>query len=83
MLFIILYLVYLRKRAQLKNGQLFGWFLIALFGFRFLIEYVKEAQVPFEYDLPLYMGQILSIPFVIIGIIILFTRKKAKEKTSK
>lgn len=82
-LFIILYLVYLKKRSQLKNGQLFGWFLIALFGFRFLIEYVKEAQVPFENDLPLYMGQILSIPFIIIGVIILLTRKKVKENSTE
>ena len=82
-MFIILYLVYLKKRSRLKNGQLFGWFLIALFGFRFLIEYVKEVQVPFENDLPLYMGQILSIPFIIIGIIILLTRKKAKENSTE
>ena len=38
-----------------------------IFSFRFFIEYTKEIQVAFEAALPINMGQILSIPFILIG----------------
>jgi prolipoprotein diacylglyceryltransferase len=43
-----------------------------VFGFRFLVEYVKEDQVAFEAGMKLNMGQLLSIPFIIAGIALLF-----------
>ena len=49
-------------------GQLFGFCLAYIFTFRFFIEYTKEVQEAFEASLPLDMGQILSIPFVILGV---------------
>jgi phosphatidylglycerol---prolipoprotein diacylglyceryl transferase len=55
----------------MKNGLLAGWFLIILFTLRFVDEFLKINQVAFENHLVLNMGQILSIPFVIIGILIL------------
>ena len=54
-------------------------FLIVLFGMRFLIEYIKEPQVAFEEGMSLNMGQWLSVPFIIAGIIMLvysYVRKK-------
>jgi len=75
-LFIFLITLYNRKHASLKPGTLFGLFLIFLFGIRFFVEFFKEVQVAFEVDLVakygLNMGQLLSIPFIIAGIIILF-----------
>lgn len=60
---------------KLKRGEIFGIFLIVLFGMRFLIEFIKEPQVDFENQLlntiGLNQGQLLSIPFIIAGIIIL------------
>jgi phosphatidylglycerol---prolipoprotein diacylglyceryl transferase len=57
-----------RKGIELKRGFLFGWFLILVFSARFLIEFSKENQEAFENALPINMGQILSLPFVIIGL---------------
>jgi prolipoprotein diacylglyceryltransferase len=61
-------------------------FLSLVFGVRFVIEFVKEPQVGFEEGMALNMGQILSIPFVIAGILLVlhsmgklpFTRKLKK-----
>ena len=56
-----------------------GIFLIVCFGLRFLYEFLKEPQVDFENDLPIYMGQILSIPLVIVGIFILLYSYRKEE----
>ena len=78
-LFVLLYLIWTRYRENLPPGRLLGIFLIWCFGLRFLFEYVKEVQVDFEKGLPINMGQILSIPLIIAGIVILVIslRKKA------
>ena len=55
----------------MADGRIFGIFLIVVFGLRFFYEFLKENQVPFENKLPLNMGQWLSIPLVIIGIILI------------
>ncbi len=79
-LFIILYSYYLRKKGAIKEGLLFGWFLIVLFGMRFLLEFLKEPQVKFEETMFLNMGQLLSIPFILLGIVLLWrTRRKPVE----
>jgi prolipoprotein diacylglyceryl transferase len=69
---------YYRKNFKImKEGTIFGVFLIILFGVRFLIEFVKEPQVTFEQTMALNMGQLLSIPFILAGVFLLFyTRRK-------
>ena len=62
---------YNHRLDRLKMGEIFGIFLIVLFGMRFLIEFIKEPQVGFEETMALNMGQILSIPFVVAGILLL------------
>jgi len=75
-LFIILYKLY-HTSVREKEGTLFGYFLIGLFSIRFIVEFVKESQGGLETFLPgLSTGQWLSIPFIIIGIIFLFIKKK-------
>lgn len=59
------------KLPWMKRGFVFGIFLVVLFGMRFLIEFIKEPQVAFENDMVLNMGQLLSIPFVVAGIVIM------------
>ena len=68
LIFIIMMLLYKTKRERLKNGFFFGLALVLIFTARFFIEFVKERQVDFEANLKLDMGQILSIPYIIIGI---------------
>ncbi|PID95089.1 MAG: prolipoprotein diacylglyceryl transferase [Bacteroidetes bacterium] len=79
-IFLFLYVLYRRKGTQLKPGLLSGLFFFLLFTARFLIEYIKNPQVDFEVGLPLYMGQILSLPLILIGLWLIF-RKKSYEKS--
>lgn len=60
--------LYTHYRDRLKTGFFFGLCLSTVFIARFLIEFLKERQVAFEENLPLDMGQLLSIPFVIVGL---------------
>jgi phosphatidylglycerol---prolipoprotein diacylglyceryl transferase len=80
LMFVGLFALYYRRKGETPEGQLFGWFLIVLFSFRFVVEYLKENQVDFESTLPLNMGQILSIPAVLVGIISLIIAARQKKK---
>lgn len=75
-LFFCLLGYYHHKKGKIRNGSLFGWFLIGCFGMRFLIEFLKEVQVEWESAYTLDMGQMLSIPFILIGIIVLILSKR-------
>ncbi len=66
-----------RSTFNVGSGWYFGFCLTYIFTFRFFIEYTKEIQEAFEASLPLDMGQILSIPFVVLGITCMI-RAKAK-----
>jgi len=77
-IFGILYLLYRKKGTSLKQGYIFGLFLILLFSVRFIIEFIKEPQVGFEEQMALNMGQILSIPFVLLGFYLLFFNNRKK-----
>ncbi len=75
--FFLLFLFYYNKKhGMIREGFLFGMFLICVFTFRFFIEFLKEVQVSFEKTIPLKMGQWLSIPFVIIGIFMVWRSMK-------
>jgi prolipoprotein diacylglyceryl transferase len=76
--FGILMRVYWKNRGELRPGTLFGIFLIIVFGFRFLVEFIKEDQVAFEAAMKLNMGQLLSIPCVIAGIVLLIWSSRQK-----
>lgn len=69
-LFFLLKWMYWKKNAGERPGMLLGVFFIILFGTRFLIEFIKNPQVEFEQDMLLNMGQLLSIPFILAGIIL-------------
>ncbi|MCQ2119980.1 MAG: prolipoprotein diacylglyceryl transferase [Bacteroidales bacterium] len=74
-----LVILYLKKLDKVYRGTFIGIFFIVCFGMRFLIEFIKEPQVDFERTMALDMGQILSIPFVLLGIFFLvraFVRKE-------
>ncbi|HEX5168443.1 MAG TPA: prolipoprotein diacylglyceryl transferase [Cyclobacteriaceae bacterium] len=84
LLFTLLFYIWKQKRDGVSNGFIFGVFLVVLWSLRFVDEFFKEVQEPFEQGLPLNMGQILSIPLVIAGIIILIrTRKKTVSENTQ
>ena len=65
---VLLWLYNRKDFGRRRPGLLFGASLIGIFLSRFFIEFCKERQVAFEEGLPLDMGQLLSIPFILIGI---------------
>ena len=71
--------IYWKKSDKVYKGWIFGVFLIVLFGMRFVIEFIKNDQVGFESGMLFNMGQLLSVPFIVAGIVILvlsYVRKK-------
>jgi prolipoprotein diacylglyceryl transferase len=77
--FFLLLWYYYRKDGKPSQGVLFGAFLILIFGVRFVVEFIKEPQVGFEKDLVLNMGQSLSIPFVLAGIVLILIARYRKS----
>ncbi len=67
-IFGLIFYLYKTKREKLQNGFFFGLAITLIFAARFIIEFIKEKQVPFEEQMKLDMGQLLSIPFIILGI---------------
>ena len=83
LLFFLLFYLWSRMKEKTPEGLLFGLFLIILFSLRFVHEFFKENQVDWESQIPLNMGQLLSIPLIFIGFYLLYrvaNRQKDKEK---
>ena len=74
-LFVILMWMYWKKNMEERPWFITGFFFTWVFGFRFLIEYVKNVQVSSELqmiaDYGINMGQLLSIPFILLGIFLM------------
>ena len=68
LLFGLMFWLYKKMPQRVGTGFYFGLCLAYIFTFRFFIEYFKEVQEAFEEGLPFDMGQILSMPFIIIGV---------------
>ena len=82
-IFLVLFAIWYKQKDQTQDGFLFGLFLIVLFSLRFVDEFFKINQEAFEDDMILNMGQLLSIPFVLIGIGILIYSYQQKGKSIK
>ena len=67
-IFAIMMILYKKMRDRLKNGFLFGLATVLFFTARFIIEFVKENQVGFEDKMTFNMGQLLSLPYFVVGI---------------
>ena len=94
-LFFIMWAIYKRSRnnpstntqhptpnthyPQVGTGWYFGFCLAYIFTFRFFIEYTKDVQEAWEADMLFNMGQLLSIPFILIGA---YCMLRAKKKLS-
>ncbi|MCM0665610.1 prolipoprotein diacylglyceryl transferase [Flavobacterium tyrosinilyticum] len=84
LIFGILFYMYKSEKIRNAQGLIFGTFLTLLFTARFIIEFFKENQEAFENNMLINMGQILSIPFVLIGLGLIFwkTRKVSVDSDS-
>jgi len=79
-LFAVLMWMYWKKNAEERPGLIFGVFFIGIFVPRFLIEFIKNDQVAFEQGMMLNMGQWLSIPFIIAGIVMVIYAMRHPRK---
>ncbi len=75
--FAVAWWMYWKKEAYKQTGLILGVFLIITFGSRILLEFIKLNQEAFESGMLLNMGQILSIPFVVWGVWLIFNSRKA------
>ncbi len=82
LIFGLLYYLYRSKRIENRPGFFVGIFLILLFTARFFIEFFKENQVAFEDGMSLNMGQWLSVPFVIVGLLLVLWKDNPLAKIS-
>lgn len=67
-IFLIGMFLYYKTKAKTKTGLILGISLIGIFLSRFFVEFIKNVQMDYESDMFLNMGQLLSIPFIIWGI---------------
>lgn len=81
--FVILFFMYWKQQAGAYAGRLFGTFLILIFGFRFVIEFIKDVQVEFEKSMQLNMGQLLSLPLIALGVYLIWRSSKIKASTQQ
>jgi len=78
LIFILLLTIYKKQRHKVKQGFLTGLFLFLVFTARFFLEFVKARQASYSSNLPLSVGQLLSIPFLLAGIVlIIYAHSKA------
>lgn len=78
----LLWYLWSKMRHKLNNGFIFGVFLVILWTLRFVDEFFKVNQVAFEDEMKFNMGQLLSIPFVIVGIYLIWRSKSRPLKTN-
>jgi prolipoprotein diacylglyceryl transferase len=72
--------LYRKHPERVGTGFFFGLCLVLIFTFRFFIEYTKDIQVAKEAAMTLNIGQMLSIPFVLIGLYCMWRSFKTVKK---
>ncbi|MCL1049399.1 prolipoprotein diacylglyceryl transferase [Shewanella abyssi] len=80
--FILLWVVYKKTEMKQKHGAIFGLFLVLIFSARFAIEMVKVKQAVYADAWTFSAGQLLSIPFLLVGIVLLVLPYVRKAKTA-
>ncbi len=81
LIFVLLIMIYRKRKQNLNDGFIFGLFLFLVFTFRFFVEFIKEDQSAFEAGMLLNMGQILSIPLILGGIALIIYSFRKQQQT--
>ena len=76
---LLLFYLYTSKGDKLKNGLLIGVMFTSIYSLRFLIEFVKQEQAEYTLGIPMNLGHLLSIPFIIFGIGLIAYSTKTKS----
>jgi prolipoprotein diacylglyceryl transferase len=83
LVFALQFRYYLKHRDDLPLGNLFGRFFAFVFGVRFLAEFFKEGQAAYEAGWALTMGQLLSLPAVLVGVGLIAWSNRAAAARAK
>ena len=75
---ILLFYLYKTKSTKYANGLLTGTMFLSIFSLRFLIEFIKQEQADYALAIPLNVGHLLSIPFMILGLVLIIRSIKNK-----
>ena len=81
LILVVVLQMYKTERFRNVNGLIFGTFITLVFLARFIIEFFKENQEAFENNMLINMGQILSIPFILIGLALIIWKSKVNIET--
>jgi prolipoprotein diacylglyceryl transferase len=81
-MFLLLWMFFKRDLGDKRPGLMFGTFLIIIFGSRIAIEFLKNVQVDFEKNMMFDMGQWLSVPFVLVGLVMIVRSFRVKPTQS-
>lgn len=76
------FLIWYKKRNTLPQGFNFAFFMIILWVARFLDEFFKMPQEAFEENMTLNMGQLLSVPLSIVGVVLMIFIFRGNKKMS-
>ena len=79
-IFLSLLGLFWKTKLKERQGFIFGVFLILLMGARFIVEFFKLPQETYDLGIALNTGQLLSIPFILAGVVILFLSQKKPPK---
>jgi prolipoprotein diacylglyceryl transferase len=82
LLFFLLYYLYWKTNIVKRQGLMFGIFFTLMWSIRFVVEYSKEPQVAERADWVINTGQILSLPMILIGLIVIFLSNQNYKKQS-
>jgi len=82
-IFLLLVAVYRKRQGRVPPGELSGLFLVTVFTVRFFLEYFKVPQADYSLPLPLRVGQLLSVPAVIAGVILLVSSRRSTVPARK
>lgn len=77
--FFIGWYLYRKRPERVGTGFFFGMCITLIFTARFFIEFTKDIQEAFEASMALNMGQLLSLPFIALGLVCMFNHKLMKR----
>ena len=77
--FFIGWYFYRKRPERVGTGFFFGMCITLIFTARFFIEFTKDIQEAFEASMALNMGQLLSLPFIALGLVCMFNHKLMKR----
>jgi prolipoprotein diacylglyceryltransferase len=79
LVFVLLIWIYRHWREKTPKGLLLGVFLVTVFVTRFILEFFKQRQADYEQNFALSVGQLLSVPFVVAGAVLLWRALRSRR----